>query len=96
MTSEPRYLRRANLTVRRVDDETFILDLDGRMLHKLSGVGVAIWDWLDKERSLSDLVDLILERYDVDRDTAEADCRRFLDELSAQNLVVASGAEENA
>lgn len=47
----------------------------------LSEVGAFVWQNLDGCADLDELVDKIMAEYDVDKATARADARRFVDSL---------------
>ena len=56
-----------------------VLEFNG--LISVNEVGVDIWNMLQNEVTFEDLVQGILEEYDVDEETARADIQEFLDVL---------------
>lgn len=57
-------------------------------VHDLSGVGRLIWDSLVEPRTVSELVEVVAERYpSVSRDRVRADIVRFLAELDEAKLI---------
>lgn len=50
-------------------------------LFSLTETAARLWELLPQAREESDLVDALLEEYDVDRPTAEADVAAFLAQL---------------
>lgn len=73
--------------VREIDGDVFIMNPDTSELHGLSEVGALIWGRIDGDYTVSDIVDLVVAEYEVERDVAEADAIEFLDELVAKGLV---------
>ena len=54
----------------------------------LNETGGLLWEKLSEGAEKSDLVDAILEVYDIDRETAEADVDRFIQKVTAEGLII--------
>ena len=54
---------------------------------KLNDSGKFIWDKLAVDADKDDIVNALLEEYDVDRTVAEADVDKFIDELKGANIL---------
>ena len=80
---------RANpdFTVRNVGEEVIFISSKGDMLHTLDPVGAFIWKHIDGERSIEDILAILLESYDVVVSAAERDILHFFDELERKNIV---------
>lgn len=50
-------------------------------------VGAALWEMLQSEKSLDDLVRGILDEYDVEESVAREDIQEFLDTLSKNGIL---------
>jgi hypothetical protein len=55
-------------------------DLDS--LYVLNSVGSRIWELLDGQRALQEVLETLCEEYDVTRDAAEADLAEFVEQLA--------------
>lgn len=53
----------------------------------LSESGVLLWERLQNECSEEELIDAVLDAYDIDRETAALDVRSFLDQLGELHLL---------
>ena len=53
----------------------------------LNETGAFLWKLLEKSSTESEMVDALLNEYDVDRDTAEKDVKAFTDKLMEAKLV---------
>jgi hypothetical protein len=53
----------------------------------LNPVAACIWKSLDRATGIQELVDQVVEAFDVDVPTAQQDVGRFLDELEARKLI---------
>lgn len=75
----------------------YVLIPIGKMAIKLHGMisltesGVFLWRLLQEEHTEEELVDAILEEYEVDRDTARTDVRNFLIKLFNTGLIEQDG-----
>ena len=62
-----------------------VLEFNG--LITVNEVGVSIWNMLQEEVTEDDLVDGILNEYEVEEDVAREDIREFIDTLVAGNIL---------
>lgn len=72
---------------RLVDGQVVILDLRDSIYLRTNAVGTLLWDRLQVECTLDDLTGMLVERFGIGRETAVADCRRFLTELAEHGLL---------
>ena len=87
VTLESRVVRADGLADRPMGDELFILDLVGRVLHRVTGVGIRIWELLEAGPSVAALIEQLESEFDVDRPRLEQDCLAFLTDLRERGLV---------
>lgn len=74
-----------------LDGEAVLINLSNGMYYSIDGVGGRIWELIEKGQSLAGVVRDIAARYDIDEKTADADVKKFVEELVAENLVVPTG-----
>lgn len=82
-------LRATDISAREIEDETIILDLRDSRYLRVAGVGARLFALLTEERTVDELVETIVEEYDVDRPVARADAERFVDQLRCVGLLEA-------
>ena len=75
-----------------VDGETVLLDMKGECYFGLDAIGTRIWQELKDGREPKSVVSVLLEEFDVDRETLEADLKRLIGELSEAGLVAVEPA----
>ena len=75
-------------TWRRVGDELVVLDLTDSTYLSINETGAAVWPLLEKGARREQLLDLILERFEVDRADAARDLDAFLADLRSRGLLV--------
>jgi hypothetical protein len=73
----------------RVADEEVILNLENGTYYGLDPVGARVWDLIQEPTSVKDLVDRLLEEYEVDRDQCLEDVLALLQDMHDEGLVSA-------
>ena len=69
-----------------------VLEFNG--LITVNEVGVSIWNMLQEEVTEDDLVDGILNEYEVEEEVAREDIREFIDTLVAGNILAKEEGNE--
>jgi hypothetical protein len=77
-----------SLAWREIDDETVIISPGESVMHELNDTGSFVWKNIDGHRKAEDLAALLVEQYEVTLETALADTRSLLEELSKRKLLV--------
>jgi len=86
----PRYRLRPSARFRTVFEEGLALDQETARLHVLNPAAATILDALaSAPRTVPELVECVVEVFDVAADTARRDVEVFLEEAVAQGLVEA-------
>ncbi len=73
--------------VRKLSSETVFLAAKGDMIHSLDEMGTDIWETVDGNRNLGEILDLICQGYDVEPSVAEADLYIFISGLLEKDLI---------
>ena len=60
---------------------------------ELSESAAFIWEHIEESANFGQLVDMILQEYDVDRQTAAADASTFVMQLLQQGMIKPSGTD---
>ena len=86
MEADRRYVRDPDFVHRRIVDEVILVPIarnfgDLESIFTLNGVGARIWELLDGGRAVGGIIDVIVDEYAVDRETAARDVTEFLDQL---------------
>ena len=90
------WTRSERMVGRRIGDEYVLVPLAGRgadldSILNLSRVAAFVWEQLDGTRTGKAVVDAVVERFDVERERAEADTLELLDTLFELRAIVPAG-----
>lgn len=78
----------ADVVARRVGDEAVLLHTGTENYFTLNEVAARAWELIDGQRSVEDIIDLLLHEYDVPREQLAADVGELLAAMDAQQLLV--------
>ena len=83
--------QKSGVLTKKVSDEIVIIDMNKGIYHGLNPVGVQIWERLDGQHRLSQIVDELAASYsEVDKNRIEADTLSLLQVLLDNELVKAA------
>ena len=80
------------LVSRHIAGETIVVPIRGRLadlqqIYVLNPVAEFIWERLDGQKSLGEILQDVVDAFDVERGKAEDDVQAFVTELTAAGLV---------
>lgn len=70
-----------------IDGETVMMSIQNGKYYGLDDIGSRIWELMENPIKVSDLVDTLLARYEVDRESCERDVLKFLNELGDDKIL---------
>ena len=76
--------------VREIGEGLVIMAPTGNTTHSLEDLGVFIWNQLDGQRSLQNVLDAILDQYEVEEEQARADLVQFVTQMQDTGLILTS------
>lgn len=85
--TDPTYRR--DVTVREIEGETLVLDLESGKIHQFNLTASYIWHKCDGKTLLGEIAGLLAAEFDVDRRTAEQDVVATINKLRELQLLVA-------
>ncbi len=83
-----------NLTIRKIGDEYMIVSESGsgldytRVISLNKSAAYLVQEVLQKEFTQEEWATLLVDKYDVDKDTAKADVQALIDKLKKEGLFV--------
>jgi len=92
-SAQRRYRRSPEIIVRRIGGETVLVPVRETAeplshIYALNETGAFIWQLLDGEHSIADLVHELVEHYEVSREEAAADIETLLSQLQAARTIL--------
>ena len=88
-----RFIPNPAVTTAELESSLVVLDLSSNTYFRLNGVGAEIWRRLENSGEEADIIDGIATRFEIDRETATADVRKFLQELESAGLITGERGE---
>ena len=85
-------LQEQDVVSRTIDGEAVLVTPAQGEVKVINEVGARIWEVCDGQISASQIVELICNEYQVERDQAEKDVLEFLEALYTRGLIVVSGS----
>jgi len=78
---------RGRLSHRQIDNEKVVLDLDRGTFFTLTEVAAFVWDRIDGRRTAEQLLNEVIEQYDVAELVARADLQELIEDLVREGLI---------
>ena len=75
------------VTYRIIDGEAVILNLDNGYYYSLNEVGTRIWESIDKQKSLSEILSLLKEECQASEKQLKNDLMELVKDLEKEKLV---------
>jgi hypothetical protein len=73
-----------------IDGDLVLMNVDSGAFNALKDTGLAIWEAIDGERDLADIVALLADQYDVAPAVCASEVHAFVDTLVQAGFVVAA------
>lgn len=81
------------VSCRTIAGTAYILNEQSRELHMLDQVGTLIWDFINGESTIEEIVNSVLSEVEGDPDVVRDGVLRFINELADKELVLLSITE---
>lgn len=82
-----------NLIDRVVDENVMIINLNSGSATVLDEIGRIFWEAIKSKTNVTDLVNQVIDLYDVDEKTVKSDYERFIGQLVDLNILVDENLE---
>lgn len=70
------------------DGEAILLNLEKKYFYTLNEIALRIWNLIDGRRSISDIINVLLKEYDIDRSRLTKSVSRQIKEFVTNGLIV--------
>jgi len=94
-----RWAKTDDVVTRRIAGEIIVVPITSRVadldsIYTLNESGSRIWELIDGQKRVCDIIDSLCEEYDVEIDEAASDVHEFLSALEAAGLIACRGEME--
>ena len=91
-TWSSKYIHQKDIVCRNIAGETILVPIRGNLadmqqIFTLNSVGAYIWEQLNGEKQLTEILEMLLERFDTTREQAEKDILEFIEQVEKKGLV---------
>ena len=90
ITLDATVVRAEDIMASPVDKELVMMSLERGMYYSLDPIGADIWERLAQPVAVADLCSQLMQKYEVDRETCEADVLAVLNDMAADGLLTAA------
>jgi len=80
-------INKDKLSYRIIDDEAVVLDLDNGHYFSLNKVGTKIWEAINKQKSLKEILKLLKEEYQLPEKRLKSDLLTLVKDLERAKLI---------
>ena len=91
ISPESRVSQIEDIVASDIDDEKVMMSVEKGQYYGLDPIGSRVWELIEKPIKVSDLIDALLLKYDVDRETCERDVLAFLEDLYEDGILQVEG-----
>lgn len=81
------YKQKKDVVFQEIDSEIKILDENQDAIISLNETASVLWDELKKEKTINELIDVILDKFQVSQAEAKLDTENFLKILEEHQLI---------
>ncbi len=82
-----KYIRNPAIISRIIDNELVLLNANTGDYYGLNEIGSAIWELINGSNGFKEIIDNLLEDYDVERSVLEADAAEFIEGLIERKII---------
>lgn len=79
--------------VAELDGDVVIMSIDTGTYYGLDAVGACVWKLLEQPRTFAEVIDGVVERFEVGAEVVEKDLTAFLNEMQAEGIVSVTPAD---
>ena len=82
--------RNEDLLSGMVDDEAVIMSINSGSYHFINETGRRIWELIEQPKTVAQICDILIEEFDVDRETCQKDVLQYLKALRTRQVILIS------
>ena len=71
----------------KIDEEVILMSIEADSYFGLDPIASRIWELLEQPLSVEELVEKLMEEYEVDADTCQQDVQALLEDMQGRGLI---------
>lgn len=79
--------QKEDVDVTELNGEKVMMDLDKGKYFMLNETGSVIWDAINEPKSISEIIESVVNEYDIDKETCQSKVLEYLEKLNHEELV---------
>jgi hypothetical protein len=80
--------KKTQLAFNRLQDHMIIIDFNSdKQFHQVNEVGARIWELCDGKNTKDDIINILLDEYEIDKESVTYDTLHFLTQLKENDLL---------
>ena len=80
--------RHPDMVFSHIDDEVVMMSIETGEYYGLNPVASIIWELLEKPNTFNQLIELLMNEFEIDESTCQKDVTLFLNQLIEKKLVI--------
>lgn len=81
------YIQNKEVIQSKIGDEVVMLDVESGYYFGLNSVASVIWDLMKEKINLNSMVESLMQQYDIDKETCEADTLELLEKMIEKKII---------
>ena len=81
------YIQNKEVIQSKIGDEVVMLDVESGYYFGLNSVASVIWDLMKEKINLNSMVESLMQEYDIDKETCEADTLELLEKMIEKKII---------
>jgi len=82
-----RYARSPDQVETDIEDQKVLLHTERWKYLEMNAIATAVWELLETPRTQAEIVETLLQTYDVDRETCSKDIAELMDDLEQRRFI---------
>lgn len=82
-----KYIQNKEIIQSKIGDEVVMLDVESGFYFGLNSVASVIWSMMEIEIGFDELIDSLIQQFDVDRVLCESDTRALLQQMLEKKII---------
>jgi hypothetical protein len=84
-----------NVLAKVIDGEAILINVSTGAYYSLNGIGGLVWQWIEKEKNLQEMLLALTRGYNVETDTALKDIQQLLATMEKEGLITTTSCDSS-